>query len=80
MLFDQVVARLSGLVIETHVALAIGIAGDVINFERIVPGRWFADPPWAADQDDPTFRTAAPGNALREAAVRRQPSLQPRPL
>jgi hypothetical protein len=40
LLFDQVVARLSGLVIKTHVALAIGIADDVINLERIAPSRY----------------------------------------
>ena len=39
MLFDQVVSRLSRLAIKKHVALAIGIAGDVINLERIVLGR-----------------------------------------
>jgi hypothetical protein len=65
LLFDQVVARLSGPVIKTHVALAIGIAGDVTNLERIVLGRYeraqraIADPPWAADQDDRTFHTGA---------------------
>jgi len=40
LLFDQVVARLSGPVIKTHVALAIGIAGDVTDLERIVLGRY----------------------------------------
>src|SRR5262245_22461905 len=50
LLFDQVVARLSGPVCHksrTH------------RSRPIRAHRAIADPPWAADQDDPTFRTGA---------------------
>jgi hypothetical protein len=45
--------------------IAIGIAGDVINFECIVPGRYERTEispirPGQRIKDDPTFRTAAP--------------------
>jgi len=72
-------------VIETHVALAIGIAGDVTNLERIVLGRYERTEllPIRLGQQIKTTPPSAPGrpgNAPREASVRRQPSLRPRPL